>query len=95
MNNMKTVQQLVKATDMDSVRHIGEAVSAMEDKVAANDDYVANINAIVKAKAALQNGMAGSSLQTISASVLKGILRSPVTRSMLDGGQATNAFVSV
>lgn len=36
---MKTVQQSVKATDMDSVRHIGETVSAMEDKVAANDDY--------------------------------------------------------
>merc|ERR1719401_2266360 len=37
--------------------------------VAAKDDFVANIKAIVKAKVALGKGMAGSFLQTESANV--------------------------
>merc|ERR1719284_1946164 len=52
--------------------------------VAAKDDFVANINAILKATVALEKGMAGSFLQTQSASVLKKILNSPVTRNMLE-----------
>jgi len=52
--------------------------------VAAKDEYVANIDAILKAVSALEKGMAGSFLQTQSANVLKKILSSPVTRDMLE-----------
>jgi septal ring factor EnvC (AmiA/AmiB activator) len=52
--------------------------------VAAKDEYVANIDAILKAVTALEKGMAGSFLQTQSANVLKKILGSPATRDMLE-----------
>jgi peptidoglycan hydrolase CwlO-like protein len=52
--------------------------------VAAKDEYVANIAAILKAVTALEKGIAGSFLQTQSADVLKRVLSSPATRDMLD-----------
>jgi len=52
--------------------------------VAAKDEYVANIDAILKAVSALEKGNAGSFLQTQSASVLKKILSSPATGDMLE-----------
>jgi chromosome segregation ATPase len=57
--------------------------------VAAKDEFVANIDAILKAAAALEKGMAGSFLQTRSASVLKGILNSPATQDMLEEDRQT------
>jgi len=57
--------------------------------VAAKDEYVANINAIVKATTALQKGMAGSFLQTQSVNVLKRILRSQATQDMLEEDRQT------
>jgi chromosome segregation ATPase len=57
--------------------------------VAAKDEFVANINAIVKATVALEKGMAGSLLQTQSANVLKRILRSQATRDMLEEDRQT------
>merc|ERR1719284_791023 len=67
---------------------IAEATGIREKEnsafVAAKDDFVANINAILKATVALEKGMAGAFLQTQSASVLKKILNSPVTRDMLE-----------
>merc|ERR1719434_344887 len=57
--------------------------------VAAKDEFVANINAIVKATAALEKGMAGSFLQTQSAGVLKRILSSKSTRDMLEEDRQT------
>merc|ERR1719262_788845 len=57
--------------------------------VGAKDDFVANINAILKATVALEKGMAGSFLQTQSASVLKKILNSPATRNMLEEDRQT------
>merc|ERR1719434_549131 len=67
---------------------IAEATGIREKEnaafVAAKDDFVANINAILKATVALSKGMAGSFLQTQSASVLKRILNSPVTRNMME-----------
>ncbi|CAK0837757.1 unnamed protein product, partial [Prorocentrum cordatum] len=57
--------------------------------VAAKDEFVANINAIVKATVALEKGMAGSFLQTQSASVLKRLLRAPATRDMLEEDRQT------
>jgi hypothetical protein len=52
--------------------------------VAEKDEYVANIDAILKAVTALEKGMAGSFMQTQSASVLKKVLNSPATRDMLE-----------
>merc|ERR1740138_1058278 len=57
--------------------------------VAAKDEYVANIDAILKAVSALEKGMAGSLLQTQSANVLKRILRSQATRDMLEEDRQT------
>merc|ERR1719401_3046106 len=76
-------------TDRSGVKEaIAEATGIREKEnsafVAAKDDFVANINAILKATVALEKGMAGSFLQTQSASVLRRILSSPVTRNMLE-----------
>jgi len=57
--------------------------------VAAKDEFVANIDAILKATAALEKGLAGSFLQTRSASILKGILNSPATQDMLEEDKQT------
>jgi chromosome segregation ATPase len=57
--------------------------------VAAKDEFVANIDAILKATAALEKGIAGSFLQTRSASILKGILNSPATQDMLEEDRQT------
>merc|ERR1719203_1126549 len=57
--------------------------------VSMKDDLVANINAILKATVALEKGMAGSFLQTQSASVLKRILNSPATQDMLEEDRQT------
>jgi len=72
---------------------IAEATGIREKEnaafVAAKDEYVANINAIVKATVALEKGMGGSLLQTQSASVLKRLLRSQATRDMLEEDRQT------
>merc|ERR1719230_1087860 len=57
--------------------------------VAAKDEFVANIDAILKATAALEKGMAGSFLQTQSASVLKKILSAQATQDMLEEDRQT------
>merc|ERR1740138_739045 len=57
--------------------------------VAAKDEFVANIDAILKAVAALEKGMAGSFMQTRSASVLQKILNSRATREMLEEDRQT------
>jgi len=72
---------------------IAEATGIREKEnaafVGAKDEYVANINAIVKATVALEKGMGGSLLQTQSASVLKRLLRSQATRDMLEEDRQT------
>jgi len=72
---------------------IAEATGIREKEnaafVAAKDEFVANINAIVKATVALEKGMGGSLLQTQSASVLKRLLRSQATRDMLEEDRQT------
>ncbi|CAK0874031.1 unnamed protein product, partial [Prorocentrum cordatum] len=57
--------------------------------VGAKDEYVANIDAILKAVAALEKGTAGSFLQTRSASVLQKILNSRATQEMLEEDKQT------
>jgi septal ring factor EnvC (AmiA/AmiB activator) len=78
---------------------IAEATSMREKENAAfvksKDDFVANINAIMKAVVALEKGMAGSFLQTQSAAVLKRILNSPSTKNMLEEDRQTlTSFLS-
>jgi len=57
--------------------------------VAAKDEFVANIAAILKAVAALEKGNAGSLLQTRTASVLQKILNSRATQEMLEEDKQT------
>jgi len=57
--------------------------------VAAKDEFVANIDAILKAVAALEKGIAGSFLQSRSASVLQKILNSRATGEMLEEDRQT------
>jgi len=67
---------------------IAEATALREKEnaafVAEKDEYVANIKAILAAVGALQKGMAGSFVQTSTASVLKKMLNSEATRDMLE-----------